>query len=226
MTEFFRASQKEPFKGPHQEGQTERAGVKADEALAACILIHGRGASAASILTLAEELDAPGMSFLAPEADRKTWYPYSFLEPVERNQPGLNSALQRVDDLVHELVKQGMDRDRILLAGFSQGACLISEYAARHPDRFGGLAILSGGLIGNRVERNLYSGSLEGTPVFIGCSDVDPHIPEQRVHETAALFEEMDAETLVSIYPGMAHTVNRNEIEHIQQMVDSLLRHP
>jgi phospholipase/carboxylesterase len=208
--------------GPHQDQPVATAGTPLESATAAVILVHGRGASARSILVMAEEFDHDDVAYLAPQAARSTWYPQSFLAPVEANEPGRSSGLEVVGSLVADAVDAGVSRERVLVAGFSQGACLASEFVARNPARYGGLAALSGGLIGESIDRAEYAGDLEGTPAFLGCSDVDPHIPEERVHETAAVLDDLDADVTTRIYEGMDHTVNEDEIEHVDRMVGAL----
>jgi predicted esterase len=208
---------------PHQGRPALATGAPLDEARAAMIMAHGRGASAESILSLAQEFTADGMAFLAPQAAGNTWYPYSFLEPMERNEPGLSSALQAIGDLVSRVVERGVPEERIILLGFSQGACLVSEYAVRNARRYGGVVVLSGGVIGPPGTPRDYAGSLSGTPVFLGCSDVDFHIPVQRVHETEQVFERLGAAVTKVIYPGMDHTIVRDEIDHAQRIIDTTL---
>lgn len=219
---MFRINPDNPFSGPHQNQSVASAGTDPADAAAAMILIHGRGASADSILTLADELDEPDIYYTAPQASQFTWYPYSFLEPTEKNQPGLNSGLQAIYDLLSNIQEADIKLDKIILAGFSQGACLASEFAARHPARYGGIVALSGGLIGDSVLADNYSGSLEGTPVFLGCSDVDPHIPVERVDQTESVFNKLGGSVAKKIYPNMPHTVNRDELEHIKQLIQSV----
>lgn len=185
------------------------------------ILVHGRGASAESILGLARELNRPGYCYLAPQAAGHTWYPYSFLSPLERNQPYLDSALSSLAALMDEVVGAGIPAERLVLAGFSQGACLTLEFAARNPRRYGGAAALTGGLIGPEGTSREYRGSLDGTPVFIGTSDPDPHIPVSRVEESADVLRRLDAEVTTRIYPGMGHTVNLDEIERVREIMDA-----
>lgn len=219
---MFRVDSGQPFQGPHQGEGVLTTGKNLSRADTAMILIHGRGASAQGILHLAEQLDSPEMHYIAPMAANHTWYPWSFLKPIEMNQPGLSSALQVVHDLLAELEQKGIPRDRTILAGFSQGACIASEFAARHPMRYGGVVALSGGLIGEKLDKSLYEGSLEGTPVFIGCSDVDPHIPLSRVEESADVFEKLGADLDKRIYPGMGHTVNDDELDNIRSLISKL----
>jgi len=208
--------------GPHQDQPLERAGTPLESADAVVVLVHGRGATARSILRMAEAFPDDGVAYLAPQAARNTWYPNPFTAPVESNEPGRSSGLEAVGDAVSKAVDAGIGRERIALVGFSQGACLASEFLARQPRRYGGLAALSGGLIGETIEPESYEGDLERTPVFLGCSDVDPHIAEQRVHETATVFERLNADVTERIYEGMGHTVNEDEREFVAGMIATL----
>ena len=225
--------------GPHQGQTVLKRGATLGEALGAMILVHGRGASAESILELTDELEGgEGFAFWAPQAADSAWYPNSFLAPVQRNEPGLSSGLARIGDLVQELESGGTPRERILLLGFSQGACLALEFAARHPARYGGVAGLSGGLIGvasesaggevggdNRFDLygvNAAGGDFAGTPVFLGCSDIDPHIPKERVDKSAEVFNSLGASVEKRIYSGMGHTINWDEIALVSNMMEKL----
>lgn len=205
--------------GPHAGQDVLSIGHPLAEAEAALILIHGRGATAESILELADFLPRPRLAYLAPQAANSTWYPYSFLAPIEQNEPYLSSALQRVGEVVASVEAAGIPPERIYLGGFSQGACLASEYAARNARRYAGLIIFSGGLIGPAGTPRDYKGSLAGTPVFLGCSDVDPHIPLARVQETAAVFARMGAVVDARIYPRMGHTINQDEIDAVAALL-------
>jgi len=209
--------------GPHQSQELVTAGTPLDEATAAMVLVHGRGATARSIVQMGQEVHREGVALLAPQAARNTWYPNSFLAPVERNEPGRSSGLQVVDDAVQAATDAGVDRERVLLLGFSQGACLASEYIARNPRRYGGLVALSGGLIGESVDPASYDGDIEGTPVFIGCSDVDPHIPLERVKETSDAFERLNGDVDERIYEGMGHGVNDDELDAVADLVGGLV---
>jgi len=160
---------------------------------------------------------------VAPQAAGNTWYPYSFLSPLEQNEPGLSSALNLVGRLVAQIESSGIPKDRIVMAGFSQGACLVSEYAARNARRYGGLLVFSGGVIGPPGNPREYPGSLDGTPIFLGCSDVDPHIPIERVEETADVFNELGAQVEKVIYPGMGHTIVEDEIEQSNCILEQVL---
>jgi len=209
--------------GRHQGNPIFRAGKSLEEAEAAMVMLHGRGASARDILALSEELRGEKFAYLAPQAANFTWYPYSFLAPIERNEPWLSSALNLVAEVLNQISEAGVPAERTILLGFSQGACLASEYVARNPRRYGGLVAFSGGLIGPEIKKWEYSGTLEGTPVFLGCSDVDPHIPKERVQETAEVFTEMGAQVTANLYPGMGHTVNRDEIKHAREIMNKLV---
>ena len=208
--------------GPHSGQPVLAAGEPLETARAAAVFVHGRGASAASILGLAAEFDAPGVAFLAPQAAGSTWYPNSFLAPLEANQPWLDSALEMVGAVLGRLEAAGFDSSRVLLLGFSQGACLALEYAARNARRYGGVVGLSGGLIGPDGTPRDYAGSLDGTPVFLGCSDVDPHIPEPRVRHSADVLARLGADVDMRLYPGMGHTVNQDELNRVQEMLGAL----
>lgn len=222
---LFRASSEDPFNGPHQNQKIAYAGAELKDASSAVIMIHGRGASAESILGLANEFNHQNkIAFLAPQANGFTWYPYSFMAPSEKNQPGINSGLQAIFDLVATIEEQGIDKENIFILGFSQGACLASEFVARHPDLYAGLIALSGGLIGEKTSFESYSGLLETTPVFLGCSDIDPHIPKERVNETEEILSKLGAKVTKKLYPGMGHLVNEDEILHIQEMINSKLK--
>jgi predicted esterase len=207
----------------HEDQPLLTAGASLDGAAAVMIMMHGRGATARDILALGSEFDAPGLAFLAPQAAQNTWYPYSFLAPTSQNEPFLSSALDVIESLLARVADAGMTAENTVLLGFSQGACLATEYAARQPRRYGAIIGLSGGLIGAPGSPRNYDGSLEGVPVFLGCSDVDPHIPVARVQETAETFERMGASVTTRLYSGMGHTVNQDEIDFIQQLLDDLL---
>jgi predicted esterase len=187
------------------------------------VMVHGRGASAESILTLVEAIDTPGFCYLAPQASGGTWYPNSFLAPIPSNEPGITSGLQAVDEVIASIKAAGIPSDRIMLLGFSQGACLSLEYSARHAARYGGIAGLSGGLIGPDDTPRDYQGTFDGTPIFLGCSDVDFHIPAKRVEETAAVLERMNASVTMRLYPGMGHTVNDDEIAAVRKMMAAVV---
>jgi len=203
----------EANKGPHQGEALRVAGRPLADARGALILLHGRGATAESILELADFLAQPDLAYVAPQAANFTWYPYSFLSPLAMNEPYLSSALARVGEVVAQVEAQGIAPERILLGGFSQGACLASEFVARAGRRYGGLIAFSGGLIGPEGTPREYPGALGDMPVFLGCSDVDPHIPLARVEETAEVLTRLGAQVDKRIYPRLGHTINQDEID-------------
>lgn len=212
--------------GPHQGRPVYSAGAPLSSADAAMVMIHGRGGTAESILALIDAIDTPGFAYLAPEASGNTWYPNSFLAPIPSNEPGISSGLQLIDEIVASIESAGIDAKRIMLLGFSQGACLSLEYAARHARRFGGIAGLSGGLIGPDDTPRDYPGSFDATPVFLGCSDIDPHIPAKRVEETDQILTRMKADVIMRLYPGMGHLVNEDEIAEVRRMMEGVRKSP
>lgn len=199
-------------------------GVPLNEAKAAVLMLHGRGDSARGILGLADVLGVTDVTYAAPEAEGNSWYPQSFLVPLARNEPQLSAALQAVEDALSELEQAGVTRENIVLLGFSQGACLALEFAARNARRYGGVVALSGGLIGPEGTPRDYPGSLLDTPVFLGCSDVDAHIPEARVRGSAVVMRKLGGAVDLRIYPGMAHTVNRDELDAAKAIITSARR--
>lgn len=205
---------------PHGGERVLMGGAPLETAVGALIAIHGRGAGAEDIIALGKEIAPPNVAILAPQAAGNTWYPYRFLEPTERNEPYLSSALRVVADLVAQLGEHGIPPERVALLGFSQGACLALEAAARNPRRYAGVIGFSGGLIGPPGTSFDYAGSLESTPVFIGSSDVDPHIPKERVEESAVALDRLGAAVNVRLYPGMGHSVNREELEVARSILD------
>jgi predicted esterase len=209
----------QPPSDPHGSQPVLHHGPPPGDARLTVILVHGRGDSAAGILGLTQEFDGDDVAWLAPQAAGHTWYPYSFLSPIPRNEPFITSALGVLRRLVEQLDGDGVASDRVILMGFSQGACLTAEFAARHARRYAGIAALSGGLIGPPGTAREYDGSFEGTPVLIGCSDVDPHIPLERVQETAEVFRRMNAQVDERIYPNLPHTINSDEIAAIAAML-------
>lgn len=198
-----------------------QAGEPLAKARAAMILVHGRGASAEDIMTIAAEVQSPGFAYLAPQAANNAWYPYPFTSPIESNEPYLSAALSMLGSLV-ERVEETVPVSRLVLLGFSQGACLTTEFAARNAKRYGGVVGLSGGLIGPDGTPRDYPGDFDATPVFLGCSDVDPHIPKERVLETADVFKRMGARVTARLYPGMAHTVSLEEIAEVRALVSTI----
>lgn len=204
---------------PHRNQPVLAAGRKLPGAAGAVILLHGRGASAEDILTLASEFDHPELAYLAPQAAGHSWYPYSFLAPIQQNEPWLTSALNKLGKTVDEISHAGIARERIVLAGFSQGACLASEFVARNAARYGGLIAFSGGLIGPPGTEFRYAGTLGGTPAFFGGADPDPHVPWQRVNESASVLTALGAEVLLRRYPGLPHTINQEEIAEARRLI-------
>ncbi|MGD2026795.1 MAG: dienelactone hydrolase family protein [Anaerolineales bacterium] len=205
---------------PHNNARLVQAGVPLEEAKSTMLLLHGRGSNPEDILSLTPYLEAPDWSFLAPQASGYTWYPYSFLAPREQNEPYLSSALRLLEEIFQQVAEAGIPAGRVFLLGFSQGACLASEFAARNPRPYAGLAALSGGLVGEQLEEDRYTGSLAGVPVFLGCSDIDPHIPKERVQESEQILAAMGARVTARLYPGMGHTIIEDEINFVQQMID------
>jgi predicted esterase len=204
---------------PHAGQPVLRVGPPLAEARLAVIAIHGRGASAEDILGVAHEIAAPDVAFFAPQAAGFTWYPYSFLAPIPQNEPYLSSALDLIAALVGDIAAQGVPRERIGIMGFSQGACLSLEFAARHARRYAAVIGLSGGLIGPPGTPREYAGTMESTPVFLGCSDIDSHIPLERVHESATVFRSLGAVVDERIYPRMGHTINADELRAVQSLL-------
>jgi predicted esterase len=207
---------------PHAGQPVLKMGPRPDQARVAIILVHGRGGSAEDIMGLAREFRQTDVAYLAPQAAGNTWYPYSFLTPMEKNEPALSSALGVLKGLVSTLGEQGVPAERVGLLGFSQGACLSLEFAARNARHYAAVIGLSGGLIGPPGTPRKYSGSAAGTFVFLGCSDVDPHIPSERVQETTEVFRALGAVVDERIYRGMGHTVNRDEIDAVRMILDGL----
>jgi len=197
------------------------AGQDLRTARAAMILLHGRGASAEDIMTIASEVQQPGWAYLAPQAAGNTWYPNPFTAPLESNEPHLSAAMETIARVV-ERVEARIPAQRVVLLGFSQGACLTLEWAARNARRYGGVVGLSGGLIGPDGTPRDYQGNFDGTPVFLGCSDIDPHIPMRRVVETGEVLKGMAADVTVRFYPGMGHLVSGEELATITELVATI----
>jgi predicted esterase len=208
---------------PHGAQPLLVAGAPLDGARAAVIMIHGRGATADNILTLAPSLRGEGVAYLAPQAGGGAWYPYGFMSPMERNEPGISSGMRAIARAVGRAAAAGIPSERTVLLGFSQGACLASEYVARNAQRYGGLAVLSGGLIGPDGTPRDYAGSLDGTPVFLGCSDIDGHIPAPRVRDSAEVFRRLGGDVDMRLYPGMGHLVNDDEIDAVRVMLQTVV---
>jgi predicted esterase len=207
----------------HQGQPMIQRGELLANASAAMLMIHGRGGGAASILPLLTHLTVPEFAYLVPQAVDATWYPQRFLAPRSANQPHLDSALATMNDILRQIQEAGIPLEKTVILGFSQGACLALEVAARSPKRYGGVIAFSGGLIGADNELIGYPGSLENTPVFIGCSDIDTHIPEARVHKTAEILTQLGAQVDARIYPGMGHTVNQDEIDAARKLLEAVV---
>ena len=209
--------------GPHAGQPVLAWGKPLGQAPVVVIMIHGRGAGPANILELAPAIGEPNATYLAPGAANNTWYPYSFMTQIAKNEPFLSSAISVLGSLVSEIESAGIPRDRIVMMGFSQGACLTTEFAIRNASRFGGFVAFSGGAIGPAGTTWDETPRFDGTPIFFGCSDIDAHIPEARVRESAELCTRMGADVTTRIYPGMGHLVNDDEIEQARQILDRLI---
>ena len=207
---------------PHANQPVAAAGVPLGESDAAVIMVHGRNAGPQNILDLVTRLDRPSWTYLAPAAANRTWYPFSFMAPIEQNEPWLSSALEVLKQMVADVNARGIPADRLVILGFSQGACLTAEFAVRHPDRYGGIIVFSGGLLGPPGTTWSGEGRFDRTPVFLGCSDIDPHVPKSRVDESAAAFVRMGAEVTERIYPRMGHLVNDDEIAFARGVLDRI----
>jgi phospholipase/carboxylesterase/glyoxalase family protein len=213
---------------PHSGNPMAHAGAPIDDASTVMILVHGRNAAPKNILDLFVQLDRPNVAAVAPAAAGGTWYPYSFLAPRDQNEPGISSGLVVLEMLVIDLLKRGFSAENLVLLGFSQGACLTAEFAFRHARLYGGVMVLSGGLIGppGTTWTDATAGSLDQVPVFLGCSDVDAHIPKERVLETEAVFNQMGARVTRRFYPGMGHLVNDDEIAFVRSVLDDASQVP
>lgn len=204
---------------PHGATPVLRAGADLAAARLALVMLHGRNAGAEDMLGLAREIAIGDIAYLAPQAADYAWYPNRFMEPIASNEPWLTSALAKVGAVIDAAVAGGVPADRVALIGFSQGACLALEFAARHARRYAAVIALSGGVIGPDGTPRDYAGSFDDTPVFLGCSDIDSHIPVERVHESAAIFDRMGARVDKRIYPGMGHTVNQDELDAVRALL-------
>jgi len=188
------------------------AGNPLSKAIKVLILIHGRGSTAENITGLSQELNVANYALLAPQATNNTWYPYSFLSPIQQNEPWLSSAISILSDLVTEINQAGIPSSKIYFVGFSQGACLTLEFVTRHARSWGGIAAFTGGLIGDKLYTENYKGDFVGTPVFIGTSDPDSHVPVERVNATTKLMQSLNANVTEKVYPNMGHTITKDEI--------------
>jgi predicted esterase len=210
---------------PHRDGAVLRYGAPLDKAAGAMILLHGRGGSAEDILSLAREMYLPELAYLAPQAALHSWYPYSFLAPIEQNQPWLSSALRRVESVLELVTQAGIATTQIVIAGFSQGACLATEFVASHPKRYGGLIAFTGGLIGPPGAKLKHEGSFDGMPAFLGSGDPDPHVPWHRVEESAQVLDQMGAITTLRRYQGRSHTISNEELELARRLIQQVFAH-
>ncbi|MGB2634604.1 MAG: dienelactone hydrolase family protein [Candidatus Acidiferrum sp.] len=209
------------MESPHRNQPVIHRGATIESANAAIVLLHGRGASAEDILGLVNEFQMPGTAYLAPEAASHTWYPYSFLAPIERNEPWLTSALDLVAATLAKLKSSGMPSEKVALMGFSQGACLATEFVARNPRRYAALVAFTGGLIGPEGTPFHYSGALDGTPCFLGSGDPDPHVPWERVKESASALSALGGKVTLKRYPGMPHTISEDEISEAKKLLSA-----
>ena len=183
------------------------------------VMLHGRGANAKDILSLATYLDLTEFSLLAPQATNNTWYPYSFLAPVTENEPWLSSALNMLKEVLDDLLKLGIPAENIYFLGFSQGACLTLEFVARHANKYGGVVAFTGGLIGDKIYSDNYKGDFQNTPFFIGTSNPDPHVPVERVYATTNILKDMNAAVTEKVYDNMGHTINQDEMDNANRIV-------
>lgn len=204
----------------HLEQPVIRRGVPLKESRAAVIMMHGRNRTTEDILGLVDRINLPEVHYLAPQAAENSWYPSGFTAPLEENEPYLSDALDCCHARVSMLVEQGVPKSKIIWLGFSQGACLTAEYTVRHPDEYGGIVLYTGGVIGPGGTTWNKGGSFQGTPVFLGSSDIDSWVPESRVHATAAVFKQMGAKTTTEIYKGMDHLINDEEVMHARRMIE------
>jgi predicted esterase len=204
---------------PHLGDKILYAGSGIENASFALIMMHGRGSTAESIISLSQELELKDTIIIAPQADQFTWYPYRFIEKRNMNEPGITSGFVLIDSIIKSLNLNNIETENIYLLGFSQGACLALDYAARKPRKYAGIFGLSGGLIGDILNADDYSGDFHGTPVFLGCSDNDFHIPESRVHETAEILSNLNSKVIKKIYPGMGHRISMEEVGAINKLL-------
>jgi phospholipase/carboxylesterase len=211
------------IQGPHQGQPVLAAGQPINRAKAAMVMVHGRGATAENILELGFELKQPDFVYLAPQAAGNSWYPNSFLAPIASNEPGISSGLAAIASVLAQLEEAAIPLECTMILGFSQGACLSLEFVARNALRYGGVVGLSGGLIGPDGTPRDYAGSLAATAIFLGCSDIDPHIPRERVEQSAEVLGKLGGNVIARLYPRMGHTVNRDEIQFVRSMMTGLL---
>jgi phospholipase/carboxylesterase len=199
--------------------ETITDGVPLNDAKKALIMIHGRGAGAHDILSISKHLNVGDFALVAPQAENRTWYPYSFLAPINENEPSFSKSLEAIHHVVVAIQQNGIEKENIYFLGFSQGACLALEFTARNAARYGGVVAFTGGLIGDKVYENHYSGNFDSTPIFIGTSDPDFHVPVERVNETEALLKKMGAAVTKKIYENMGHTISQDEIDLVNELI-------
>ena len=204
---------------PHENKKTVFEGTDINYAKSVMVLMHGRGATAESILTLTKEFNTPDYTYVAPQAFGNTWYPYSFFSPIENNEPALSSGLRVISELIKTIKNYGISEKEIILLGFSQGTCLVLEYAVRNAKHYKGVIGLSEGLIGDKIDKKRYSGTFDSCPVFLGCSDLDPHVPEERVNLTSEIMTEMGATVTKRIYKSMGHIINDDELNFVRSIM-------
>lgn len=198
--------------------QLTEVGRPLSKASKALIMIHGRGANAGGILSLRNEFALEEFYIVAPQATNSTWYPLSFMAPIQQNEPWLSSALSLLQGIVRDINDAGIESQKIYLMGFSQGACLTLEFATRNSQKWGGVIAYTGGLIGDKIYTENYQGDFNRTKVFIGNSDIDPHVPLARTEESRDLMKKLGAEVTLKIYPSMPHTINEDEIETVSRL--------
>jgi phospholipase/carboxylesterase len=197
------------------------AGVPLKEAKKALIMLHGRGAGSNDILSIARHLNVEDFALIAPQAENRTWYPYSFLVPIAENEPSFSKSLETIAQVVAAVQENGIEKENIYFLGFSQGACLALEFTARNAAKYGGVVAFTGGLIGDKVYENHYAGNFENTPIFIGTSDPDFHVPVERVNETEILLKKLGATVTKKIYDNMGHTISQDEVDLANELVFS-----
>lgn len=208
---------------PHRNTPVARLGSDLASASAAVVMLHGRGGSAQDILSLANDMYDERIAYLAPQAADHTWYPYSFLAPIEQNEPWLSSAIAKVKSVVESCTAAGVPNNKVVICGFSQGACLATEFVARHPARYGALIAFTGGLIGPPGSDLHHAGSLDGMPALFSSGDPDPHVPWSRVEESARELKRMGAEVQLMRHPGRPHTILSSELDAARSLVFHLL---
>lgn len=208
---------------PHKDEKVLERGAPASRAKAAMIILHGRGATAVGIAGLSDEFAQPDVRYLIPQAAGQTWYPYPFTVPVDHNQPHLDSALGKVNRLIDQLADEGISRDRIVLLGFSQGACLALHYAALHPAKYGGIVSLSGALIGDDLSKDAYSGDLDQTPVFLGMGENETYFSPDRFHQSADIMQQLNGNVTRRVYPDTGHQITEDEVSFVRGLLSSMI---